>query len=229
MTAGARPLVEYMIRRTVARQDLSTVEGQSAAVASALPILEGLSDPVRRSEYGHLLADIAGVAESSVMLSLDQRLAGRPAEVAKTMKRATAQERVEREMLKLLARDAPMYAAFVERLTEDHFRSPSNRRAFMALREAHGDVAVLAAGDDDKLAAVASALALEPLDGDLTPEYAEGVWARVQEFLLKGKGDSLRAKLQKLNPTTDDTYDELFTELIGIDGELRRLRASDGA
>ena len=57
----SRPLVEYMVRRTVARHDLSTVEGQSAAVADALPILEGLSDPVRRSEYGHMLADLAGV------------------------------------------------------------------------------------------------------------------------------------------------------------------------
>ena len=41
--AGSRPLVEYMVRRTVARHDLSTVEGQSAAVADALPIVEGLS------------------------------------------------------------------------------------------------------------------------------------------------------------------------------------------
>jgi hypothetical protein len=34
----------------------------------------------------------------------------------------------------------------------------------------------------------------------------------------------MRLQLQKLNPTTDVTYDELFTRLIEIDGELRRLR-----
>ena len=45
--ASARPLVEYMVRRTVERHDLSTIEGQSAAVSAALPILERLSDPVR--------------------------------------------------------------------------------------------------------------------------------------------------------------------------------------
>ncbi len=71
----ARPLVEYMVRRTVARHDLSTVEGQSAAVADVLPILEGLTDPVRRSEYGHLLADLAGVSESSVIRSARAALA----------------------------------------------------------------------------------------------------------------------------------------------------------
>ncbi len=230
VVAGARPLVEYMIRRTVSRHDLSTVEGRSAAVAACLPILEGLSDPVRRSEYGHLLADVAGVAETSVMLSLDRRLSGRPAEVAKAVKRATAQERVEREMLKLLARDADTYREFMGKLESDHFRSAAHRRAFEALRDAAGDVSRLVVGDDEKLASLAPALTLEPLEGDLTPGYAEGVWARLQELLLRGRSDALRLRLQKLNPTVDETYDELFAELIGIDGELRRLRdATAGA
>ncbi len=224
VVAGARPLVEYMVRRTIARHDLSTVEGRSSAVSACIPILEGLSDPVRRSEYGHLVADLAGVAESSVMRSLDRRLGGRPAEVAKTMKRASAQERVEREMLKLLARDADTYREFVGKLEHDHFRTTSHRRAFDALREAGGDVSTVVSSDDEKLVSAMSALTLEPLDGELTPEYARGVWARLQEFLLKSHSDALRARLQKLNPTTDPDYDALFSELIEIDGELRRLR-----
>jgi hypothetical protein len=31
-------------------------------------------------------------------------------------------------------------------------------------------------------------------------------------------------ELQKLNPTTDTTYDQRFRELVETDGELRRLR-----
>ena len=34
----------------------------------------------------------------------------------------------------------------------------------------------------------------------------------------------MRQRLQKLNPQTDDGYDALFSELISLDGELRRLR-----
>ncbi len=132
----SRPLVEYMVRRTVARHDLSTVEGQSAAVADALPILEGLSDPVRRSEYGHLLADVAGVSDSSVMQALERRLGGRPQEIAKTMKRVSAQDKVEREMLKLLARDDQLYRAYVGQLEPDHFRNARNKRTFQAIVEA---------------------------------------------------------------------------------------------
>ncbi|MBI3649161.1 MAG: DNA primase [Actinobacteria bacterium] len=223
----ARPLVEYMVRRTVARHDLSTVEGQSAAVAEALPILEGLVDPVRRAEYAHLLAELAGVGETSVMISLDRRLEGRPREVAKTMKRASAQERVEREMLKLLARDADTYRELVGKLEPDHFRNTSHRAAFEALRDGDGDVSALAAGADEKLAAMISALTVEPLEGEPDPEYALRVWTRLHEFLLKSRSDAMRSRLQKMNPTSDPGYDELFAELVAADGELRRLRSGE--
>lgn len=222
--AQARPLIEYMVRRTVERHDLSTVEGRSAAVADALPLLEKLSDPVRRSEYAGLLADLAGVAEASVLQSLERRLGGRPQEVAKAIKHGTAQERVEREMLKVLVSDADTFGEMVGMLSEEHFRGTSHRRLFVALRDAGGDVGAIAGGPDPQLAAQVSALAVEPLAGDPTPEYADGVVARLQEFLLKSRSDTLRLQLQKLNPTTDPAYDDLFRELVEVDGELRRVR-----
>ncbi len=220
----ARPLVEYMIRRTVERHDLGTVEGRSAAVAAALPYLQQLADPVRRSEYAGLLADLSGVSESSVLQSLERRLGGRPTEVAKAIKRSTAQERVEREMLKLLAANADTYRDAMASLTEDHFRTAANRRLFMALRDADGDVSSIVAGPDPALAGQVASLVVEPLEGDHTSEYAEGVLARLTEFLLKSRSDQMRMRLQKLNPTVDPGWDDLFRELAEVDGELRRIR-----
>jgi DNA primase len=222
--AHARPLVEYMVRRIVERHDLGSVEGQASAVADVLPILEGLSDPVRRSEYGHLLADITGVSEPSVMQALDARIGGRPPQGTTAPKRVTPQERVEREMLKLLVQDAETFARLAERLTDEHFRSSTNRRAFRALVESQGAVSVIVGGGDEKLAATMSGFAVEPLDGELTSDYADSVWARLQEFLLKTRGDVIRVRLQKLNPTTDPDYETLFHELVAVDGDLRRLR-----
>jgi len=222
---GARPLVEYMVRRTIGRHDLSTVEGQSRAVADALPIIEGLADPVRRGEYAHLVADLAGVNESSVVQALDERRGGPRAEVAADRpRRMSARDRVEREMLKLIVHDRQAYDGYASRLTDDHFRSAAARKAFAALRETGGDVEPIAAGDDEKLSALVSSLAVEPLDGDGSADYASSVWSRLQELVLKQKSDLLRMQLQKLNPTTDEAYDELFAELVSIDGDLRRLR-----
>ncbi|MEW6059834.1 MAG: DNA primase [Actinomycetota bacterium] len=230
LAGRATPLVEYMLLRSVGRRDLSTVEGQTAAVSAALPILEGLSDPVRRQEYAHMLAELAGVSEASVLLALERKLAGRPAEVAQAIKRASAQERVEREMLKLLARDAEIWLEVGPRLSEEHFQSSQNRKLFALLSAAGGDVrAVVGGSEDEKAVRGVSALALEPVDGDTTLEYAEDVWARLQEFVLKRRGGALRQRLQKLNPTTQtDEYDRLFQDLIAADGELRKLKERRG-
>ena len=225
LAAGAVPLVEYMVRRTVGRHDLSTIEGQSAAVAAAVPLLEQLCDPVRQSEYAHLLAELAGVSEGSVVLKLERQLSGRPVEVQQAVKRASAQERVEREMLRILARDDVAYRSIAPRLSDEHFRSSRNRQLMALIREADGRVSgATSEGGDDEVVQALTALALEPLDGDQLPGYPEEVWARLQEFLLRRRSVALRQELQKMNPVTDPRYDELFQRLIAADGELRRLR-----
>jgi DNA primase len=225
LAARAVPLVEYMVRRTVGRHDLSTIEGQSAAVAAAVPMLEQLGDPVRQSEYAHLLAELAGVSEGSVVLKLERQLSGRPVEVQQAVKRASAQERVEREMLRILARDDVAYRSIAPRLSDEHFRSSRNRQLMALIREADGRVSgATSEGGDDEVVQALTALALEPLDGDQLPGYPEEVWARLQEFLLRRRSVALRQELQKMNPVTDPRYDELFQRLIAADGELRRLR-----
>ncbi len=225
LAAAAVPLVEYMLRRSVGRSDLTTIEGQTAAVASAMPVLEGLSDPVRRSEYAHLLAELVGVSEASVALALERHLPGRAPEVGQATKRATAQDTVEREMLRLLARDREAFEDVAPRLSDDHFVAARNRRLFRLLVAAAGDVgAAVATADDEETASSLSALPIEPLDGDPAPGYAEQVWARLEEFELRRRSTKLRRELQKMNPTVDPRYDELFQRLIAADGELRRLR-----
>ena len=222
---AARPMVEYMVRRTVERHDLSNVEGAvRRRWRTRSRCSRELQDPVRRSEYGHLLADLTGVSEDSVRQSLERRLGGHPEQVAKTMKRLSARDRVEREMLRLLTRDRAIFEEYAPKLTEEHVRTPAGRSALAALRDADGDVGALAGADDPKVAATASALAVEPLEGDPTLDYAAHVFARLQEFVLKAKSDDLRIRLQKKNPQTDTDYDELFHELVAVDGELRRIR-----
>jgi hypothetical protein len=152
-------------------------------------------------------------------------MTGRPVEIRESVKRASAQERVEREMLRLLARDRDTYRAIVPRLEADHFQMVRNRDMFALLLDVDGDLAgTVARSQDDRVVTTLSALALEPVDGEPSLEYAADVCARLHEFALKRRSTSLRQELQKLNPQTDERYDKLFQELIEIDGELRRLR-----
>jgi DNA primase len=225
LASGAVPLVEYMIRRTIGRFDRSSIEGQSAAVAAAIPLLEHLADPVRQTEYAHLLAELVGVSEGSVVLALERRLRGRPDEAPQQARRASAQDRVEREMLRLLARDAEAFATLAPRLSDEHFHAARNRELLRLLLGSGGDVgASVANAEDDRTARALSALLLEPLEGEEAPGYAEEVWARLQEFALRRRSARIRHELQEMNPTTDPRYDALFQQLIATDGELRRLR-----
>jgi len=221
--ASARPLVEYMVRRTVERHDLSTIEGRSAAVADAMPILERLRDPIRRSEYEGLLADLAGVSHASVAQSLARQRSGKPAEVATTMKRGTARERLEHEVVKLIARGdlEPDLAATID---ESDFSTPKQRSLFVALRDVKWDAGTIVGGADGDLSAKIASVIVEPLEGDPTAAYAEAVVDRLRTFVLKAQSDEVRGKLQRMNPTTDAKYDELFRRLVEIDGELRRLK-----
>jgi hypothetical protein len=159
------------------------------------------------------------------VLKLERQLSGRPVEVQQAVKRASAQERVEREMLRILARDDVAYRSIAPRLSDEHFRSARNRQLMALIREADGRVSgATSGGVDDEVVQALTALALEPLDGDPLPGYPEEVWARLQEFLLRRRSVALRQELQKMNPVTDPRYDELFQRLIAADGELRRLR-----
>ncbi|HJU57469.1 MAG TPA: toprim domain-containing protein, partial [Actinomycetota bacterium] len=225
LAEGAVPLVEYMIRRTVRRHDLSTIEGQSTAVAAGVPMLEALSDPVRQGQYAHLLAELAGVSEGSVVLALERRMEGRPIDVAAAVKRVSVQEKVEREFLRLLARDTQTFVALAPSVHEEYFQSAQHRALLRQLVDAGGDVrAGVADAPDDETRRGLSALALEPLDGEPVPGYGDDVLARLREFALKRKSARLRKELQKMNPQKDERYEHLFQELIGTDGELRRLR-----
>ena len=129
----------------------------------------------------------------------------------------------------MLARGADTQEGDGTTLTEDHFRNATNRKLFVALRDAGGDVAALAGGEDLKLAGQIAALAVEPLEGDPTPAYATAVARRLDEFLLKSRSEALRTRLQKLNPTVDPGYDELFRDLVEVDGQLRRIRQAPGS
>jgi hypothetical protein len=98
------------------------------------------------------------------------------------------------------------------------------RRLFAALSAAKWDLAVLVGGPDPDLAAQIASLTVEPLEGDPTPAYATAVVERLRELVLKARSDELRGRLQKLNPTVDAGYEELFRQLVDVDGELRRFK-----
>jgi DNA primase len=227
---GALPLVEYMIRRSLRGADLSSPEGQARAVKDVLPIVTGLNDPVLRSRYAGLVADMVGVSDSSVLLEVQAVERPRQAPQAKAAVRAPVRE-VEREALKLLVQSPEVEG--LEDLTEDHFTAATHRKVFGFLRSATGPPAELVGkADEAGLARILAELAVDPLnkDPDVSGrEYAERVSCRLEEFFLSRQIDSMKKRLERLNPLTDTAeFDSLYEDLIGLEGQRRKVRTRTG-
>jgi DNA primase len=227
MAEHAVPLVEYMIRRLMAGRTLDTPEDRARAVREGLAVLARLEDPVRRSQYVPLVADLAGVTSGSVGLELErlgahgatEAPAGRPSAT-----RVPPAQQVEREALKLLVRSSDIRSARLAHLDPTRFSTATLRMVFDFLREAPvgADVAALvslAEERSDALTGMVSSLALEPLKvGEPpAPDAVEAVFLRLDEFGIRRQADALRKELQPLNPLKDrETYDALFKRLVAL-------------
>lgn len=249
LAGRAVPLVEFMVERALHGADLGSVEGRAAAVRAGLPIVARLDDEVRRQEYAGLLADRAGVSPTAVFAELERLPSGVPepgrargskggpsAPVRSNGDGLSAgplrspQQRVEWDMLKLLAQNQVVFEAVAGELTDEHFERAGHRRLLHLLRDAGGDVRGLIAAEeaeeeDPKVAGLLAALATEPLDVTPTVDNAEQVLARLEEFRIKRLIDALRRELQKVNPIVEaERYDRMFGELARLTGAWRRAR-----
>ena len=237
LAAGAVPLVEYMVRRLLRNKDLGDPEAQTRAVNEALPIVAGLEDEVRRSEYAGMLADLTGVSVNSVALSLDRMgRAGRAAEPVRipdrqedSQVRVPARE-VEREALKLLLQHADTCSEELAALEEGLFSTERHRKVLSFVRANPVQPAELVErAQEEGLAPLLAELSVEPVRGEPTAAYAERVVSRLEELSLKRRIDTLKKRLERLNPVTDpQTYDSLFEEYIALEGERRKVRARAG-
>ena len=238
----AQALVDYMLERTVGGQRLDTPEGKARAVREALPIVAGLTDPVLRSEYAGRLADLAEVGATDVRIELNRLDAsgGAPRREAASAapRQAPAEARtpareVEKEALKVLAQLPDIADRHGSAINEDHFTTERHRKAWNLLREAPGHPAALADRATDRgQAELIAELAVEPLKGDASDDYAERVFARLEELRLDRKIRTMKKRLESLNPVTEaDSFDPLFRELTDLTGRWReaRTRAGGGA
>jgi DNA primase len=238
----AVPLVEYMIRRVLRGRDLTDSEEKARAIHSALPIVAGLDDDVRRREYAMLLAEAVDARVDEVLLQLDRLTAGPllAEHVAGTARRLSPSQKIEREALKLLLQAPELCSSRLGGLDSDQFATAGYRAAFDLIREtadvAASPSALVALAHDrargEQLGKLLVALAVEPPEtvGNVTSSYVEQIFLRLKEFALKREADELRKQLQRINPQkAADEFDLLYEQFVRLEGDRRRIRAASEA
>ena len=116
-------------------------------------------------------------------------------------------------------------------LDDDHFTKESHRKVLALLRESMGQAPADVIGrlQEERMARFLAELAVEPVKGEVGKEYTERVFSRLEEFSLSRRIDTMKKRLQRINPLTESTsFDSLYEELIELEGERRKVRARTG-
>jgi DNA primase len=143
---------------------------------------------------------------------------------------------VEREALKVALQAPQLAGSWVDALETPAFRSPAYIAVHTAIVAAGGAAAglsdrawldaVLAACPDDAVRSVVHELAVDPLPIDVVDaRYAQSVLARLLEIDASRRIVDLKARLERIEPSTDpDSYQSLFADVLALEAYRRGLR-----
>ncbi|MGN6609774.1 MAG: DNA primase [Jatrophihabitans sp.] len=250
LVAGAIPLVEFVLRTNVARFDLDTAEGRTAALDRGIPLVAEIKDFGLRDEYARKLAGLVGLDDPMRVVARvrgfvkggEKRAAEQappPVTRAASAPVDEAVAKVEREVLKIALQSPGLAGAEFESLTPTAFHVAGYQEVRRAI-DAAGGVnaglsgaawveAVAAQLSDERIKGGVHALAVEPLrassDPDARAAYAQMVIARLLEIASGREIATIKSKLQRMNPIEQpDEHARLFGELIALESYRRSMR-----
>lgn len=239
----ASPLIQFVIDRRLASNDVTTPAGRSAALAEVASVLATIKGSLLAQDYMMYVADRLQTkyvtVESAVsraepayrapVQSLDeQAVATPPIEPAALSVQALA----EQELVGLLIR-LPELRSHTRDAIEDLRIIDSRAAALIDIILDSGDetpeeLAIRLAVVDPKLTAFAAA-AIVMSEIPENPEFAhEQLLARLKEFDLERKIVEMQAKMRALDPLKQrQIIDDLFVEITELQKEHERLRTEE--
>lgn len=241
-----QPLYRFVLANTISKFDLDRADGRVAALRETAPLVGSIRDDAVAAGYSRELAGMVGLDPSEVRGEVNAARRG----VARAARHEPASESaldptlpalpdphdrtlaVERGVLKLMLQ-SPEHFSVVDDvpwdgITREDFTHPAYRAVFTAIgaaqRSHQWNEAVRQEANDDFLAPLIVSLGVEPLLRDASVGYAKEYSARLQLLTVMRKISELKSRLQRMNPVTDsDGYDQLFTELLGLESRRREL------
>jgi DNA primase len=248
------PLFEFAIRSVLAKHDLDSTDGQLAALDEAAPIVARIKDPGKRARYAVNLDRWLGLMDERFVLNRVRQHMGKRGTGAVSQARSAEKKtfpydrndpvlRVEREALKLAVQWPALCGPEFDALGADAFTVPVHGSVAGLIAGCGGVVsagrardwaaALLAAAPDDRARAFVNELAVEPPQVPSEPDekYASVILARVGELAVGREITVIKAKLQRMNPVTEQAeHMRLFGELIVLETQRKaQLERAAGA
>jgi DNA primase len=250
LVARRIPLVEFVLRATVRRHDLETLEGRAAALDQGIPLVSQIKDRSLRDDYARRLAGLVGysgeddpmrvVARVRGLIRSGERRAVKDAPPPSEPARDRIDEgvaKVEREVLKVALQLPAVAGPEFDALAPEAFLIDRYRDVRRAISEVGGVEsavtgpawvqAVQAKIADEKTRQGVQGLAVEALPSGprSDEEYAQHIVARMLSNVAGRQIYTIKSRLQRINPIEQpDEHARLFGELISLESYHRGLR-----
>ncbi|GAB3314261.1 hypothetical protein GCM10027451_29020 [Geodermatophilus aquaeductus] len=243
LVARRTPLIEFVLRTTLAEYDLDTVEGRVAALDKTAPLLAQVKDHALRPAYARRLAGLIGDTDEGEVLERVRRITGgdtapprRPRAPQRTPDDAALA--VEREAVKAALQVPEIAGPSFDAIAPEAYTDPDYAAVAAAVAQAGGAAAAQVTGpawldevaahcDRETARAQLTALAVEPLRsvGEADAGYVSAVLARLQEMATVRQVTALKGRLQRMNPVEQgDEYMRAFSRLMALEQEAISLR-----
>ncbi|MGX5656679.1 DNA primase [Geodermatophilus nigrescens] len=243
LVARRTPLIEFVLRTTLAEYDLDTVEGRVAALDRTAPLLAQVKDHALRPAYARRLAGLIGDTDEAEVLERVRRVTGgdtAPPRRPRTPRRTPddAALAVEREALKAALQVPEVAGPSFDAVPVEAFTDPDHAAVAAAVAQAGGAAAATVTGpawldevaahcDRETARAQLTALAVEPLRsvGEADAGYVAAVLARLEEMHTNRQVGGIKGRLQRMNPVEQgDEYMRLFSSLMELEQKAISLR-----
>jgi len=255
---GRQPLYRFVLANVVAKYDLDRADGRVDALREGARLVSSVRDRSKVDAFARELAGLVGVDPDQARAEVRRASArdSRGAAPSHTAQRDGAAAppapprptgpdlrdprfAVERETLKVLVQHPMAIGRLTGDISTADFQHPAYQAVWALIEAAGGPGA--GAGDASwasrlggaaatpQLAAVVSALAVEPLPSRREPDaaYVTEHVVRLRELSLQRRIADAHSRLQRASPSEDpDGYTALFAELAQLEQQRRSLRAT---
>ena len=244
LIARRSPLIEFVLKTTLADYDLDTVEGRVAALEKTAPLLAQIKDHALRPAYARRLASLIGDTDEADILARVRRHTGegqapsrgRPRTPQRTPDDAAIA--IEREAVKAALQVPEVAGPAFDAVPPAAYTDPDYAAVAAAVAATGGAAGATVTGpawldlvaeqcDRDSARAQLTALAVEPLrsTGEADAGYVTAVMARLQEMATVREVSALKGKLQRMNPVeSGDEYMKAFKQLMDLEQLAISLR-----
>ncbi|RKS73921.1 DNA primase [Motilibacter peucedani] len=233
------PLFEFAIRSAVARYDVDSAEGRTAAARAGMEVVRQIRTVALRTEYARRLAGLIGLSNPDELVArAGGTLGNARRHVAAPAPGGGPTVFVQREALKLLLQSPQAVGSVLDGLDLDAFDDPAYAAVAAAVSTARaggapagGPVWVSAvteaAGDDETVRGLVAALAVEAPFADATQlaRYATEVFAKLEMYAVERSLADVFRRMQQLESSGDTArLPEVSSEYLRLETRRRTLR-----